>query len=320
VVINDLTLVKPHIITAASFQKTLASEVGLTSHMLKVAKLFEEPEHSLIPSSEKVNADDNVDKSLYRASEVILPKKQVAETQHTKVTVATADATKSLEASELAEEQVIQPSAAGTKKFMHEPERIIEMGEEAEEQSLEIPTVEQLLDESFFTRRISDIQDEIMHDSEASAGIQEDSNYESMPDNDLRSVSEFRTADSDEQHGNEESLFDHIFHNDNTFAERLSLPDHMDHICEEVSSLHSKLGDMESSIIQQVLVEIKSSLPALVTIALNEQLHGFLSATLKEFLPSIIEESLQTHIPTISEQFAAKQSKLNKKVVKHLNR
>ncbi|GKE08273.1 hypothetical protein Tco_1411824, partial [Tanacetum coccineum] len=50
-------------------------------------------------------------KSPYKVR-VILPKKQVAETQHAEVTVATADATKSLEASELAEEQRNQPSAA----------------------------------------------------------------------------------------------------------------------------------------------------------------------------------------------------------------
>ncbi|GKE46327.1 hypothetical protein Tco_1477585, partial [Tanacetum coccineum] len=43
---------------------------------------------------------------------VILPKKQVAETQHAEVTVATVDATKSLVVSELAEEQGNQPSAA----------------------------------------------------------------------------------------------------------------------------------------------------------------------------------------------------------------
>ncbi|GJZ75382.1 hypothetical protein Tco_0639847, partial [Tanacetum coccineum] len=38
---NDLTLVKPHTIITASFQKPLASEVPLTLHMLKVAKLSE---------------------------------------------------------------------------------------------------------------------------------------------------------------------------------------------------------------------------------------------------------------------------------------
>ncbi|GKE28882.1 hypothetical protein Tco_1444266, partial [Tanacetum coccineum] len=65
---NDLTLVKPHTITTASFQKPLASEVPLTSHMLKVAKLSEEPEQSLIPPFGEVNADDTTDKSLSRAS------------------------------------------------------------------------------------------------------------------------------------------------------------------------------------------------------------------------------------------------------------
>ncbi|GJZ59360.1 hypothetical protein Tco_0615176 [Tanacetum coccineum] len=64
---TDLTLEKPHTITAAFFQKPLASEVPLTSHMLKVAKLSEEPEQSLIPPFGEVNADDTADKSLSRA-------------------------------------------------------------------------------------------------------------------------------------------------------------------------------------------------------------------------------------------------------------
>ncbi|GKC26437.1 hypothetical protein Tco_1033731 [Tanacetum coccineum] len=118
---NDLTLVKPHTITTASFQIPLASEVPLTSHMLKVAKLSEEPEQSLIPLSGEVNADDSADKSLSRTTvqlvRVILLKKQVAETQHAKVTVATAGATKTL-ASESAEEQRNQPSTAKTKKVL----------------------------------------------------------------------------------------------------------------------------------------------------------------------------------------------------------
>nr|GFA35402.1 hypothetical protein [Tanacetum cinerariifolium] len=47
---------------------------------------------------------------------VILLKKQVAETQHAKDTVATANATKILVASELVEEQVNQPSTADAEK------------------------------------------------------------------------------------------------------------------------------------------------------------------------------------------------------------
>ncbi|GJR16140.1 hypothetical protein Tco_0798792 [Tanacetum coccineum] len=64
---NDLTLVKPHTISAASFQKPLASEVPLTSHMLKVAKLSEEPKQCLIPPFREVNADGTADKSLSKA-------------------------------------------------------------------------------------------------------------------------------------------------------------------------------------------------------------------------------------------------------------
>ncbi|GJS71013.1 hypothetical protein Tco_0703854 [Tanacetum coccineum] len=48
---------------AASFKKPLASEVPLTSHMLKVAKLSEEPEQSLLPPSGEVNAEESADKS-----------------------------------------------------------------------------------------------------------------------------------------------------------------------------------------------------------------------------------------------------------------
>nr|GEV36261.1 retrovirus-related Pol polyprotein from transposon TNT 1-94 [Tanacetum cinerariifolium] len=183
---NDLTLVKPHTITTASFQKTLASEVPLTSHMLKVAKLSKEPEQSLLPPSREMNANDTSDKSLSRAYvqpviqskattdiktkkkkippsskpkspykvRVILPKKQVAETRHTNVTVAAADATKSLEASKLAEEQGNQPSTAKAVKVLDQhveeekDDEFVAMEEVDKEQSLEIPTVEQQLDKA----------------------------------------------------------------------------------------------------------------------------------------------------------------------------
>ncbi|GKF37471.1 hypothetical protein Tco_0114229, partial [Tanacetum coccineum] len=82
--INDaFTFVKLYTISATSFQTPLASEIPLTSHMLKVAKLFQKPEQSLIPPSREVNADDLADKSLSRTS--MQP--------HAEETVATADAT-----------------------------------------------------------------------------------------------------------------------------------------------------------------------------------------------------------------------------------
>ncbi|GJY76303.1 hypothetical protein Tco_0481419 [Tanacetum coccineum] len=183
---NDLTLVKPHTITTASFQKPLASEVPLTSHMLKVAKLFEESKQSLLPPYREVNTDDTADKSLSRASvqpviqskattdlktkkkiippsskpkspykvRVILPRKQVTETRHAEVIMATGGVTKSLEASKLAEEQGNQPSTAEAVKVLDQnveegkDAKFVAMKKVAEEQSLEIPTVEQLLDEA----------------------------------------------------------------------------------------------------------------------------------------------------------------------------
>nr|GEV82541.1 putative pentatricopeptide repeat-containing protein At1g17630 [Tanacetum cinerariifolium] len=276
--------------------------------MLKVAKLYQEPEQSLIPPSGKTKKKKIPSFSQPKSSHkvrVIPPKKQVAETQHVEVTVATADATKSLEASESTEEQENQPLAAETKK---EPEKIVEIEEDVEDKSMEIPTVEQLLDEvdkqnkivqetlespydteseikvvnSYFTSQIPKLQDQIMHDSD------ESTDYESMPKDDLRSVSGFETTDSDDTQGNDVSHSDHTFLNHNASAE---------------------LSD-----------GFKSTLPALVNTALQEQLPRLLSATLKDCLPSIIQESLQTHILASFEQFAEKQTKLNKKVVKHLNR
>ncbi|GJS94423.1 hypothetical protein Tco_0801391 [Tanacetum coccineum] len=348
--------------TLLLFKKPLAFEVPLTSHMLKLVKLSEEPEQSLLSPSGEVNADDTADKSLSRASvqpvtqskaptdlktkkkkipssskpkspymvRFILSKKQVTETQHAEVTKATTNATKSLVASKLAAEQGNQPSTveaekfyAGTetKKLRRKDAEVFVHREVAEEQSLEIPIVKQLLDDadklskafqetpespydteleikvvkSFLTSHISKLKDRTIHDSNETADIHEDfdSGLQSMPDDDQRSVLGFDTADSDDTHRNEVSKSDHIFQDDTTFAEHLSLPDHTNHICEEVSSLHSKLRDIESSIIQQVSAEIKPSLPDLVSNTLKEQLP-------KE-LPHVevqVQKNLQDQLPT----------------------
>nr|GEV30293.1 hypothetical protein [Tanacetum cinerariifolium] len=61
---NILKTLKPHHITSISFKAPSASEFPLTSHMIKVAKFFEEQYKSLILSSREVNTVDSVDKSL----------------------------------------------------------------------------------------------------------------------------------------------------------------------------------------------------------------------------------------------------------------
>ncbi|GJZ08038.1 hypothetical protein Tco_0542321 [Tanacetum coccineum] len=151
-----------------------------------------------------------------------------------------------------------------------------------------------------------------MIDYEESAGIQEDSDsdLQSMPDDDLRSVSGFEAVVSDDTNDNKVSHSAHTSH-DIASAERLSIPDHLDHICEEVIYLYSRLRNMESSIVQTVSDEIKSSVPAMITNTLKEQLSKILSATLKDCLPLIVNESLQTYHPT-SNRFVTLQKELSK--------
>ncbi|GJS03176.1 retrovirus-related pol polyprotein from transposon TNT 1-94 [Tanacetum coccineum] len=267
-----------------------AYEVSLTSHMLKVAKLSKEPDESLILPSEEVNAEATADKEMN-------PPSTTAHLWETEELVVAVVPIQNLEASVTAEKEEV-----------------------AEEQTLEIPIVAQLLDEvnkaaqetpespydteseikvikSFFTSHLSDVQDQTMNDYEESAA-----------------------ADSDDTHDNEVSHSAHASQDDIASAERLSIPDHLDPICEEVNYLHSRLGNMESSIVQTVSNEIKSSLPAMITNALKEQLPGILSATLKDCLSLIINESLQTYNPVVSKQFVETQAQLNKKVLKQLNR
>nr|GEV14625.1 hypothetical protein [Tanacetum cinerariifolium] len=150
-----------------------------------------------------------------------------------------------------------------------------------------------------------------MHDSKEKVSIQQDSDSDlkSMPDDDLRHVFEFEAGDSEDTHKLEVSRSEHISQDENASAERLSIPDHLDHIYEEVSSLHSKLRDMESFIVQQVSIEIESSLLALITNA-----PGPFLSTLKECLPSIIKESMPFNISHAaqSERFVTLQKELSK--------
>ncbi|GJT57812.1 hypothetical protein Tco_0992866 [Tanacetum coccineum] len=298
---NDLTIVKPHTITTASFQKPLASEVPLTSHMLKVAKLSEESEQSLLPPSGEVNADDTADKSLSRASvqpvtqskattdlktkkkrippsskpkspykvRVILPKKQVAETQHADV----ANATKSL-ASESADEKGNQPSTVEAKKVLDQnideekDDEFVNMKKVDEETSKETPTVEQLLDE--VDKQNKDVQE---------------------------TLKRFNTKDSDDTQENDVSKSDTILQDDHASAERLSLPDHMDHICEEVTSLHTRIGDMESYIVQQVSADFNSSMPLL-----KDSIKSSISTSIAEDLPHVeaqVQKNLQDQLSNL---------------------
>ncbi|GKD60765.1 hypothetical protein Tco_1298274, partial [Tanacetum coccineum] len=236
-------------------------------------------------------------KSPYKAR-VSLLKKQVAKTQHAEVTVATPDAPKSLEASELAEEQVNQPLTAKTEKV---PDIIVEENvekEDAEDHSSDIPTIRFV--RFFQASQIIQTKVDSLKDAEAdlmgSGPMDIDFKYEleSMPDDDLQSLLGFETPISDDS-CHEVSHSEHTLWKKTAFAEFQSLSAHLDHVCEEVSLLHYKVEEMESSIIQK--------------------LPGLLSDALKDCFPQLLRESLMTFVPTITESVAEEQAQFKKQAL-----
>ncbi|GJX13265.1 hypothetical protein Tco_0205023 [Tanacetum coccineum] len=305
---NDLTLVKPHTITTALFQKPLASEVALTSYMLKVAKLFQEPEQFLIPPSGEVNADDIADKSLSRASMqpitqpkaptdlkiknkrippsskpkspykvmVILPKKQVAETQHAEVIVATANTTKSLVASELAEEQVLDQNI-----MVEEDDGVHSMKEPTFEQLInEVDKLKDAAKEKLENDNVIDITPKGNEEREAS-----EFGLCSMPDDDLVSLTGFNSQASID-HNSEEGTT--TFH---AFADMTTQSDPLGHLHEELGILNTKIDQLESSISKKVVEDMKSFI--------QDSIKSSVSESIAEELPQVdaqIQKNLQAQL------------------------
>nr|GEU77613.1 uncharacterized mitochondrial protein AtMg00810-like [Tanacetum cinerariifolium] len=225
---------------------------------LAISKLSEEPEQSLIPPSGEVNADDTTDKSLSKAYvQSVTQSKAPTYLKIKKKRIPpsfkpNADAIKSLVASELAEEQENQPSSAEAEKLLDEPDKLNKVVQEIPK-SLYDTKSEIKVVKSFLTSNFSKLQKDF------------DFDLQSMPNDDLRSVSGFEAADSDDTHENEVSKSDH-------------------------------LGDMESFIFHQISMEIKSSLPSLVTTTLKEQLPGLLLDSLKYTLPQLIKDSIKSSV------------------------
>ncbi|GJT00768.1 hypothetical protein Tco_0821937 [Tanacetum coccineum] len=224
----------------------------------------------------------------------------------------------------------------------------MEEKEKAEDHSSDIPTVEQLLDEvdkqnsavqhtqespfdteseilfvkSFHASQITkDAKVTLMGSGPMNMDSQtadSECELEFMPDDDLQSLSSFETSVSDSSH--DVSHSEHTSWEKTAFAEFQSLSGHLDHVCEEVSLLHYKVEEMESSISQKVSDDIKSSVPDLISHSLKAQLPGLLSDALKNSLPQLLKESLTPLIPSVSESVAEEQAQLNKRVVKHMNR
>nr|GEZ54310.1 hypothetical protein [Tanacetum cinerariifolium]GEZ59117.1 hypothetical protein [Tanacetum cinerariifolium] len=192
--------------------------------MLKVAKLSEEPEQYLIPPSKK-RTKKRIPPSFKPKSPnkimVILLKKQVVETQHAEVTMATADGTKSLVASKLEEEQGNQALAAEAEKVtslktlnfarLTHPCMKIDPYQNVEEEikdtgfvAMEEVTFEQIMDEVDAKTQGAQEIDESPYDTELEIkfikSYQDDTISSSLlrfvSDDDLASIFDFETQDS----------------------------------------------------------------------------------------------------------------------------
>nr|GEU51620.1 hypothetical protein [Tanacetum cinerariifolium] len=330
----SLTVLKPYQISTTSFQTSSASEVSLTSHMLKVAKLSNEPEKSLILPSEGVNAKESADKSWSgtNVQPLINPKHQLLENQGRRKSHLYPNQRFYNQAGAFQlplfqppifsmlrslwsplMQQGIQPSTTKIEKFMHVLDQIVEEHEIAKEHPLFIPSYD--VSESPYDNesKIKFIKSFKAYTISYYAIFSFE--LSSILDDDLHSTSPFNTLKSGDEDDNTDMAGSEHISNEGTtdtflhaFAEFHSLSGYLDHVCEEVSNLHFKIIDMESLILQSVSDELKNFVPTLISNALNDQLLRLLSEALKECLPSILHDYLptqlhQTVIKPVKKQF-----------------
>nr|GEY41935.1 hypothetical protein [Tanacetum cinerariifolium] len=228
---------------AASFQTYLASEVTFTAHMLKVAKLFQEPEQSLILSFEKVNADDRADKSSFGTTvQPVTQPKAPTDLKLKKKKIPPSSKPKSSHKEEV-------------KKFSLE--------------SMEDITFDSIMDEidqknkaaekpksPFYTKSEIKI---IQRDGDSESGLR------SMPDDDLVSLTGFETPDSADNYSKEGT--GETF---NAFTDIPAQSEPLGHLHEEMCILNKKIYQFESNITKKVTDDIQSFVPLIIADSLKE--------------------------------------------------
>ncbi|GJW42857.1 hypothetical protein Tco_0071656 [Tanacetum coccineum] len=314
---DELTSLKTHTILAASFKKPLASEVALSSYMLKVAKLLTESEETLILSSGKVNADDIIDKSL-PVTTMQPPDGETA---------ATADATLSLDASKSAKEQGNQLKPVDATKvheniYREEDDDLVtdygikSLGnvtfadlygnnrESPYDTKSEIKFIGKEYPHTVAVNTLSgsllihqekaasETNDDgieiILIDSSKDAEAKEnDSDLESMPGDEIESLSGFEEDETDDDH--HQSKHKEEFSKADEAAADNSDP--LSHHPADFSSLVATINNLESSLSQKIADKIKESVPRMVADALEERLHEMLFDTLKNILLDLLKDS-----------------------------
>ncbi|GJR38929.1 hypothetical protein Tco_1214613 [Tanacetum coccineum] len=170
-----------------------------------------------------------------------------------------------------------------------------------------------------FVKRFKAVTNDEEHlfTSKEHSDTKEESKLESIPDDEVGSPSAFQTSDTDEslskpllsksEERDDDNILDQL-DDLKAFADKPS--DTLSHLQEEVISLTTKVGQMESNITRKVSEEIHSPIPALITEALKQQLPGLLidalQSTLHTLLKDLIKESVDTFVeeklPIFNEQ------------------
>ncbi|GJR59843.1 retrovirus-related pol polyprotein from transposon TNT 1-94 [Tanacetum coccineum] len=141
-----------------------------------------------------------------------------------------------------------------------------------------------------------------------------DSDLESMPDNEIESVSGFEADTDDDQdnhskHKEELSKYDEVA-DDNVIDELVDMAHSQDthvnasadnpaqsyplrHLHADISLLSTKVENLESSLAQQVANKIEDSMLRMMADAFKERMPKLLADTLKNILPHIIKDSVK---------------------------
>nr|GEY32174.1 retrovirus-related Pol polyprotein from transposon TNT 1-94 [Tanacetum cinerariifolium] len=342
---DNLKIFKPHHISATSFKTPFESEVPLTAHMCKVAKLSPEPIKSMILPSRELNTDDIANKSLsgtivqpVTQSKAKIDKKsrkkknlasskpmtlkivresylspQVVDTHPAEEPVTTADATHGIDASESTEELGNQPEPADVRK-VHE--NIIEVNKDYDMdtgsgiQSLGYVQLDEFggadanldADESPFDMEFS-ISDQVMQTA--------DSDLESMPGDEIGSLSGFEADESDsDDHKSKHK--EELLKTDETAA---------DNVLDD--SLTANVEDPKSLLAMQVADKLEDSMPRMIIKdSVKQALPKFdkrVKKTLKAQVPEIILKSLNNSFNLFNRKDCNRFVSLQKTLAKTIN-
>ncbi|GKA78456.1 hypothetical protein Tco_0784993, partial [Tanacetum coccineum] len=134
---------------------------------------------------------------------------------------------------------------------------------------------------------------------------EEDSELASIPDDEIGSPSAFQTFDTKESLSepklskSEEKYANNVLDELTDLRASTDKPsESISHIKEEIISLSTKIGQMESNITKKVSKEVQSSVLVLISEALKQELPSLLTDALKTTLPTLLKEFIKESVDT----------------------